>query len=96
MNWLTIAENLPLGHKTRSNCECGDGKTLLINHTIKGYSCFCFRCSEQQFVAKGKQTLADLEKLKKLNEEAENIQLKMELPSDYTQEIPLVGRLWLY
>lgn len=93
--WLDIAKELPLGHKTRVNCECGDGKTLVINHNIKGFSCHCFRCDVNEFIGKGKQTLEELARIKELNELSKE-ELPLQLPDDFTQDIPLHGRLWLY
>lgn len=94
--WLKIAKKLPLAQKTRVNCECGSGKTKVINHNQQGYSYFCFRCDDKDFVGKGKQTLEELAELKRLNEEAANTVYKIELPPDFTKDIPLIGRLWLY
>lgn len=96
MEWLALAQELPTGQKTRSNCECGDGNTLIINHNAKGYSCHCFRCDFNDFVGKGTQSLAELTRIRELNEAAESIELDLELPDDFTKEIPLHGRLWLY
>lgn len=96
MDWLTIAERLPLGHKTRITCECGDGKTLVINHRVQGYSCYCFRCDLKEFEGKGMQSIAELNRIKALNETAATVSIKIELPIDFTSEIPLLGRLWLY
>ena len=96
MEWKSKAKNLPLGQKTRSNCECGDGNTLVINHNTKYFSCHCFRCGLQEFEDKGTQTLAEIAEMNKLNERARNTKLKLELPHDYTEDIPLLGRLWLY
>lgn len=95
MDWLEIAKTLPLSSKTRSNCECGDGKPAVINHQLKGYSFYCFRCDTKFFEHKGQQTLAELARIKELNELATQ-SFKIELPKDFTEEIPLVGRLWLY
>tara|TARA_R110000851_G_scaffold57574_7_gene134080 strand:- start:15569 stop:16351 length:783 start_codon:yes stop_codon:yes gene_type:complete len=96
MKWLEIAQNLPMGHNTRQNCECGDGKTLVINNNAKGYSCHCFRCDVNEFEPKGQQTLAALNHIRELNEAALKVNLKLELPNDFTNDIPLHGRLWLY
>lgn len=98
MDWINLAEKLPTGQKTRSKCpaNCGDGNTLIINHNIKGFSCHCFRCDFNDFVGKGQQTLAEISRVNELNESASKIHLKVELPNDYTTDIPLHGRLWLY
>lgn len=98
MEWIQIAEQLPTGHKTRGNCpkDCGSGGTLIINHNTKGYSAHCFRCDFNDFQSKGKQSLAELARIRDLNDKAININLPLELPNDYTTEIPLHGRMWLY
>ena len=97
MDWKTLAHELPLGQKTRHSCECGDGNTLVINHNTKHYSCYCFRCDFSGVEWKGKQTLEELAKIRKLNAEAnQHIQAGVKLPDDYTEDIPLRGRLWLY
>lgn len=96
MKWLEIAKELPLGLKTRIDCECGSGKTLVLNHNNKYYSAHCYRCDYSPYHDKGKQTLADLARIKALNEAALADNLPLELPADFTLEIPLHGRLWLY
>ena len=98
MKWLEIAQNLPTNKHTRSDCpeECGSGNTLIVNHKPQGYSAYCFRCGYQAFEGKGQQNLQELAHIRELNEQAESIQLTLELPDDYTTEIPLHGRLWLY
>ena len=85
-----------MGHTARIECDCGSGKSRIVNHSPQGYSYFCFRCDAQEFVGKGKQTLAELARITALNDAAENIHLKIELPHDMSYEIPLEGRLWLY
>lgn len=94
MNWIEIAQNLPLGHNQRVDCSCGTGKTAVINHNANGYSYWCFRCDERDFEPKGKQTLADLARIRELS--AIKQPDKVDLPNDFTTEIPLEGRLWLY
>lgn len=97
--WLKIAQNLPLGHKTRIKCPtCGtDDNSMIINHGLKAYNTYCFRCGENLFEMKGEQSLAELKRIKELNHNAYTQKLSaLELPSDYTTEIPLQGRLWLY
>lgn len=96
MNWLEIAKDLPMGTKTRINCECGDGKTLVVNHNTKYFSAHCFRCDFKHIEDKGIQSLADIAKIKELNEQALEIELELELPHDFSRDIPLHGRLWLY
>lgn len=98
MTWLEIAQNLPLGAKTDIECpeKCGDGLKLSVHHTTKDYWCNCFRCGFNDRHRKGQQTLAEIARIRELNEAAQNVELGMELPADYTTNIPLHGRLWLY
>lgn len=101
-NWLEIARNLPLGHKARVDCEqCGEGtntKAMIVSHNIKSYSGSCFACSHQPFEMKGKQTLAEIAELKRINNESLHGAAgePPALPTDFTTDIPLEGRLWLY
>ncbi len=96
MKWLEIAQQLQLGHKTRVDCSCGSGKTLIVNHNNKYYSAHCFRCDVNNYHDKGTQTLEELARIKALNEAVLDANLPLALPSDFTLEIPLHGRLWLY
>lgn len=96
-DFITIAQTLPMGHHTRSDCECGKGNTLIINHNQKFYSAHCFRCDFNKFHDKGVQTLAELAHIRELNEAAAAYQPSaVVLPEDFTTDIPLEGRLWLY
>jgi hypothetical protein len=97
MNWLGQAKTLPTGQKTRADCECGDGKTLIINHFTKKYSAYCFRCGFDKYHIKGNSTLEELRLLRELNERTAKLSFtKLELPHDFTTDIPISGRLWLY
>lgn len=101
MNWLSLAQNLPLGRTSRCDCpECGEGtntNAAILNHTVRGYSLFCHACGYNPHQNKGVQTLQELQRLKELNEQAEQYTDKhVRLPSDCREEIPLAGRLWLY
>jgi hypothetical protein len=97
MNWLTVAQSLPTGQKTRIDCDCGSGKTLIVNHFPRKYSAYCFRCDFDKYHIKGISTLAELAHLKQLNERTALLQLhKLELPDDFTTDIPFEGRRWLY
>ena len=97
-SWLEIAKELPLGHKTRSQChECGTtDKSLIVNHSHKAYNAYCFRCGSQPFEMKGEMSLEELKQMKELNHAAHTSKLKLALPEDFSHDIPLEGRLWLY
>lgn len=96
MDWITTAKQLPVGHKTRTDCECGSGKTVIVNHLPKLYTARCFRCDFNEYEYKGKLSLEELARIKALNELALNSNFELDLPPDFTTEIPLEGRLWLY
>lgn len=101
-NWLETAKQLPLGHKTRVDCpECGENtntNAMMVSHSSKSYNGFCFACDHKPFEMKGKQTLEELTELKRINNESlqHTEGARCELPEDFTQDIPLEGRLWLY
>lgn len=94
--WLAIAKELAPNSKTRDNCDCGSGKTLVISRDHKTYSCYCFRCGYQRYSDVGTLSLEELAKIKELNKQAKEVRLTVELPEDFTEDIPLIGRLWLY
>lgn len=98
MNWLDVAQNLPLNGKTQIQCPemCGGGEKLSVNHSIKSYWCNCYRCGFSDTEFKGANTLAEIKRIRELNEAAEQVQLTLELPHDFTDEIPPIGRLWLF
>lgn len=96
MNWLELAQTLPVNGKTTTDCpNCDKANKLSVVHNQKEYWCNCYRCDFSDRHYKGKLTLAELAEIKRLNELAEE-ELTLELPEDYTDEIPLEGRLWLY
>jgi len=98
MKWLEVAKELPLGHKRRIACaECGTSdKSLIVNHGSKAYNAYCFRCGDNPFEIKGEMSLAELAHIKELNENVLKQRLPLSLPTDYSTDIPITGRLWLY
>ena len=101
-HWLEVAKNLPLGHKTRVDCnKCGVGtntNAMLVSHGNKAYSGFCFACDNKPYQMKGIQTLEELAEIRRLNNEplCRGRGSILELPEDFTNDIPVEGRLWLY
>lgn len=98
MNWITIARDLPLHGKTMTTCpeNCGSGEKLSVNHGIKNYWCNCYRCGYTDSEYKGKQSLAELKRIQELNKAAESTELTLDLPNDYTEELPRHARAWLF
>lgn len=45
-SWLPHAERLPLGRSRRVDHDCGEGRTLRVEHTSEGYRAWCFRCND--------------------------------------------------
>jgi DNA primase/predicted RNA-binding Zn-ribbon protein involved in translation (DUF1610 family) len=98
-DWLKLAESIPQGHKVRRDCpECGEGtntNAAIVNHSHKGYSLYCNACGYKPFRGKGNLTLAQLAEIEALNDEAAGF-VERKLPADFTTDMPLEGRLWLY
>ncbi len=95
--WISIAKELPIGGKTQTTCptNCGSGEKLSVNNSIKSYWAYCYRCGHTDTEYKGKQTLAELEHVQTLNNNIPT-DIPIKLPDDFTTDIPLLGRLWLY
>lgn len=98
MNWIAIAKELPINGSTMTECpeNCGSGEKLSVTNSIKSYLCNCYRCGYTDNEYKGKQSLAELSRINALNEAANKLELTLELPYDYTTELPRHARSWLY
>lgn len=96
--WIQIAKDLPLNGKVQTECpeNCGSGEKLSVTHSMKSYWCNCYRCGFTDIEYKGKQSLAELTRIQELNKAAESIELTLDLPDDFTEEIPRHGRSWLF
>lgn len=95
MDWLEIAKELPHGSKTRYAHDCSTHTDAIINTSNDGYSLHCFKCGEHVFVYRGQSTLAELDRVSKLNEQAKET-LLLVLPKDFTPTIPTQYAIWLY
>lgn len=102
--WLTIAQNLPVGHNKRIDCpSCGVGTNTyaaIVNHNPKYYSCYCNACGPVDYEPKGELSLAERKHIQELNEAAANMPSKeIKLPEDTTYEhteFSREARMWLY
>lgn len=99
--WKELAAELPVGRTARRDCpQCGEGtntNAAIVSHSIKTFSIKCFACDFNEYEFKGALTLHELKRMKGLNDEAQRFRTReIELPTDYTNKIPLAGRLWLY
>jgi hypothetical protein len=97
-NWKDIAKDLPLNGKVQTLCpeNCGSGEKLSVTHSMKSYWCNCYRCGFTDIEYKGKQSLAELTRIQELNKAAESIELTLDLPKDFTNDLPLHARMWLF
>ena len=95
MEWLEVAQQLPLGHKRRMRHNCSENRDLLVSHGEQGYSAYCFRCGKVGFEGHGYSNLARLAEIQALNSQAQEVQ-SHELPSDFTRDIPNQQASWLF
>lgn len=95
--WLEAAKKLPVNGTVRIVCpKCGHAaKACTANNAGKEYFANCFSCGFKDKHERGVLTLRELAEIARLNEEARR-PLKIELPKDFTYEIPLEGQLWLH
>lgn len=97
--WLAAAKKLSVGKHSRIDCpRCGWGtgtKAAIINHNSKEFSVYCNACKLVRKFDKGKLSIAEIKAYREMAARAKE-QLKLELPHDYTLEIPEIGRQWLY
>lgn len=94
-NWLQIAKELAIGQKIRIQ-HCNSNETRIVNHDIKGYSWYCFRCKETGFVPAKERTINELVTYKKLKLAQEQLSRGgvVRLPKDFTPELPKHAMLW--
>ena len=94
-DYLEEAKLLPVGHDRRIGHFCGEGDVLKIANTPKGFTAYCFRCGDSGFTPIERQKLSDFDILNQ-QEAAHEMAQTMELPHDFTQEIPIRHALWLF
>ncbi len=96
--WLYQAELLSEGQTRRVQHVCGVGNTLIVEHTYKGYSAYCFRCGTNGFKAHGMRTLDQLKASKEARDYATSQcnRVELALPHDFRGDIPTIGRLWYW
>ena len=97
-NWLTEAKNRPLNGKTDIECpeNCGSGTKLSVNHSIGSYWCNCYRCGFTDSEPVDYNNLKSISALRELNNNAVDEVLPLTLPEDFTNDIPVRGRIWLH
>lgn len=58
-SWLPKAAALQPGRRTRTDHDCGPGRTLLLSRDGEGYRAFCFRCNDSGRAPNPQETLAE-------------------------------------
>lgn len=89
MDWLTLAEEIGVGHSRRIDCECGTGKSAIVSNTNREYHIHCFRCGLHK--NSQKKNL----KLKIIGDEITCL-TTLELPQDYSLELTMKAQLYLW
>lgn len=94
--WEKTARKLPCGKSVRVRC-CSKDLSRLISHTEHGYSTVCFRCGLhlKQFTPHGVRSISEVLQHKRELEKYIAQAGRVELPEDYTTDIPSVGRAWM-
>lgn len=93
--WLQEAKKLPFGGKSKIQC-CGSTPSMIVNHTHKGYTGWCFRCSPDEgskFHPHGELSIKQILERREATRELQTSPVI--LPRDFTTEIPDTGRVWL-
>ena len=99
-SWLHLAEGLDIGRKRRHDHDCGPGKTLIVSRDDRGYSAYCWRCSDHGWAPGPQESLADklarLARLRAGDEACTAIRGKPE-PAVYDVDSwPASAALWFY
>lgn len=99
-SWLDAAKELPLGGRRRINHDCGDGRTMIVSHADTAWTAYCWRCSDNGYMAHPQPSLAErIARLAatKVVEEAARATPALPGPANYNPSTwPLPARVWLY
>jgi hypothetical protein len=99
-SWLHHAETLAVGGKGRFPHDCGPGHTLICNHTLDGWSGYCFRCDDKGFKGKPLPGLVERLALRDAVAQAEAViesDPRPPMPCNFDlASWPLQARVWLY
>jgi len=99
-SWLPQAQSLEVGQKRYGEHECGGGRKLLLSRDTKGYSAWCFRCSEPGWAPAPKLTLAQrvaAARAAATADQAASASVTLPTPQVHgLSEWPLASRVWLH
>lgn len=96
--WLREAENLSPGVKTKiPHPGCTTSNAMQIEHGEDGFSAYCFKCGAKGWKPHSATTMQDyLDRKAAIEARREAEQHRgIDLPADFSQEMPEVGALWL-
>lgn len=98
-SWQHLTKGIERGKKMYLDHDCGRGRTLLVSHDDKGYSAWCFRCSDGGFIHHAPPTLAELLATQRAESAAiEQVQHTPDLPTPMVVDMgqwPAEAALWL-
>lgn len=99
-SWLHLAEGLDIGRKRRHDHDCGPGKTLIVSRDDRGYSAYCWRCSDNGWAPGPQESLSDklarMERQRAADAVLHSVQ-RMPEPAVYDVDSwPANARLWFY
>ena len=99
-SWLHLAEGLDIGRKRRHDHDCGPGKTLVVSRSDRGYSSYCWRCSDHGWAPPPQESLEEkLARLARLRAGDAAIQEVRSQPEPALYDVdswPVAARLWFY
>ena len=98
-SWKDKALALGPGERSRTDHDCGPGRTLTIKREDSGYNAFCFRCNDHGYIAAAPEPLdVRLKRLQKQHDADASIQNAVCLPTPQVTawaDWPAASRLWL-
>lgn len=98
-SWWPKAESLKVGEKKRTNHDCGDGRTLLVERDERGYKAWCHRCGDRGWVNGPTPTLGELAERIRAQQAQDALLPDTVLPRPATRNVaewPKDAALWLY
>jgi hypothetical protein len=98
--WLHHAQALPVGRSRRVDHDCGDGRTLKVDHKDTGWGSWCWRCNDKAWVPHPEESLEQRRTRLMAQQQAEDAaSADLTLPDPKTRDPrlwPLRARVWLY
>jgi len=99
-SWLPQAEALRPGERRRTEHDCGEGRTLIIEHTDEALRAYCFRCNDTGYKPHPAPSLEQrLARLQAVRDAESLVSEASALPGPKTpdpRDWPLPARAWLY